>query len=143
MESYVGEECMQVWWDRGPPSTSRPRGRWIALFGLHKWDTSASIDSEDVVLFADLCVFCLVGEAEETEKKVLPWRKLRTRVWLQVRQRLWRGRPEEFEMAAGCQNGGCKCGSNCTYDPCNCKRDTARVRRGRHTAFLLSFVLSP
>ncbi|CAD5172482.1 unnamed protein product [Musa acuminata subsp. malaccensis] len=45
-------------------------------------------------------------------------------------------------MAAGCQNGGCKCGSNCTYDPCNCKRDTARVRRGRHRAFLLSFVLS-
>ncbi|CAL9179866.1 unnamed protein product, partial [Musa hybrid cultivar] len=111
------------------------RGRWIALFGLHKWDTLASIDSEDVVLFADLCVFCLLGEAEETEKKVLPWRKLRTRVWLQVRQRLWRGRPEEFEMAAGCQNGGCKCGSNCTYDPCNCKRDTARVRRGRHRAF--------
>ncbi|CAD5172481.1 unnamed protein product [Musa acuminata subsp. malaccensis] len=95
MESYVGdEECMQVWSDRGPLLQGRlivRRGRWIALFGLHKWDTSASIDSEDAVLFADLCVFCLVGEAEETEKKVLPWRKLRTRVWLQVRQRLWRG----------------------------------------------------
>ncbi|CAL9754322.1 unnamed protein product [Musa acuminata subsp. burmannicoides] len=122
MESYVGdEECMQVWWDRGPPSTSRPRGRWIALFGLHKWDTLASIDSEDcleraedAVLFADLCVFCLVGEAEETEKKVLPWRKLRTRVWLQVRQRLWRGckmYPELTERETTIQTmiraGGC------------------------------------
>ncbi|WOL16506.1 metallothionin 2a [Canna indica] len=29
---------------------------------------------------------------------------------------------EEFEMAAGSENGGgCKCGSNCTCDPCNCK----------------------
>ncbi|CAL9096600.1 unnamed protein product [Musa textilis] len=123
---------MQVWWDRGPLL------RWIASFGLHKWDALASIGSEDVVLFADLLA------KQKRRKKVLPWRKLRTRVWLQVRQRLRKGNETtEFEMAAGCQNGGCKCGSNCTRDPCNCKRDTAAVRRGRRRALLLSFVLLP
>lgn len=25
------------------------------------------------------------------------------------------------EMGVGAENGGCKCGSNCTCDPCNCK----------------------
>ncbi|KAJ6799233.1 metallothionein-like protein type 2 [Iris pallida] len=29
---------------------------------------------------------------------------------------------EGFESAAaGAENGGCKCGSSCTCDPCNCK----------------------
>lgn len=28
---------------------------------------------------------------------------------------------EGFEMAEGAENGGCKCGSSCTCDPCNCK----------------------
>nr|UVJ89037.1 metallothionein [Dioscorea alata] len=32
-----------------------------------------------------------------------------------------KGKNEEFEMVAGAENGGCKCGSNCTCDPCNCK----------------------
>nr|ACG32329.1 metallothionein-like protein type 2 [Zea mays]ACG42743.1 metallothionein-like protein type 2 [Zea mays] len=26
-----------------------------------------------------------------------------------------------FEAAAGAENGGCKCGANCTCDPCTCK----------------------
>ncbi|WOL08425.1 metallothionein-like protein type 2 isoform X2 [Canna indica] len=30
-----------------------------------------------------------------------------------------KGHFEEIEVAA--ENGGCKCGSNCTCDPCNCK----------------------
>jgi hypothetical protein len=25
------------------------------------------------------------------------------------------------EAAAGAENGGCKCGANCTCDPCTCK----------------------
>ncbi|PKA61910.1 Metallothionein-like protein 4A [Apostasia shenzhenica] len=35
--------------------------------------------------------------------------------------------PQKFEAAgfesavAGAENGGCKCGDNCTCDPCNCK----------------------
>ncbi|XP_030925182.1 metallothionein-like protein type 2 [Quercus lobata] len=28
---------------------------------------------------------------------------------------------EGSEMGVGAENGGCKCGSNCTCDPCNCK----------------------
>ncbi|KAG2685839.1 hypothetical protein I3843_10G137200 [Carya illinoinensis] len=28
---------------------------------------------------------------------------------------------EGSEMGVGAKNGGCKCGSNCTCDPCNCK----------------------
>ncbi|XP_058100118.1 uncharacterized protein LOC131244630 [Magnolia sinica] len=28
---------------------------------------------------------------------------------------------EGFEMNDGSENGGCKCRSNCTYDPCTCK----------------------
>lgn len=31
-----------------------------------------------------------------------------------------KGHFEELETAAGSENG-CKCGSNCTCDPCNCK----------------------
>ncbi|XP_042421827.1 metallothionein-like protein type 2 [Zingiber officinale] len=27
----------------------------------------------------------------------------------------------EEGVSAGSENGGCKCGSNCTCDPCNCK----------------------
>ncbi|GMH30076.1 hypothetical protein Nepgr_031919 [Nepenthes gracilis] len=26
-----------------------------------------------------------------------------------------------FEMGVAAENGGCKCGSNCKCDPCNCK----------------------
>nr|ACG23929.1 metallothionein-like protein type 2 [Zea mays]ACG26376.1 metallothionein-like protein type 2 [Zea mays]ACG48535.1 metallothionein-like protein type 2 [Zea mays]ADJ79933.1 metallothionein [Acacia auriculiformis] len=26
-----------------------------------------------------------------------------------------------FVAAAGAENGGCKCGANCTCDPCTCK----------------------
>ena len=32
-----------------------------------------------------------------------------------------KGQLEGFEVATGSENGGCKCGSNCTCDPCNCK----------------------
>ncbi|XP_008810605.1 metallothionein-like protein type 2 isoform X2 [Phoenix dactylifera] len=32
-----------------------------------------------------------------------------------------KGHFEGFEVTAGSENGGCKCGSNCTCDPCNCK----------------------
>ncbi|KAJ7950324.1 Metallothionein-like protein [Quillaja saponaria] len=28
---------------------------------------------------------------------------------------------EESEMGVGAENGGCKCGSDCKCDPCNCK----------------------
>ncbi|XXG66269.1 hypothetical protein AAC387_Pa05g3785 [Persea americana] len=28
---------------------------------------------------------------------------------------------EGFEATAGSENGGCKCGSSCTCDPCTCK----------------------
>ncbi|XP_058111287.1 metallothionein-like protein type 2 [Magnolia sinica] len=28
---------------------------------------------------------------------------------------------EGSEMNDGSENGGCNCGSNCTYDPCTCK----------------------
>lgn len=28
---------------------------------------------------------------------------------------------EGAEMGVAAENGGCKCGSNCTCDPCNCK----------------------
>ncbi|XP_061365651.1 metallothionein-like protein 2 [Gastrolobium bilobum] len=28
---------------------------------------------------------------------------------------------EGGEMGFAAENGGCKCGSNCTCDPCNCK----------------------
>ncbi|KAI0519163.1 hypothetical protein KFK09_006604 [Dendrobium nobile] len=31
-----------------------------------------------------------------------------------------KGKLEGFEMAEGSEHG-CKCGSNCTCDPCNCK----------------------
>ncbi|KRX86252.1 Metallothionein-like protein type 2, partial [Trichinella patagoniensis] len=31
-----------------------------------------------------------------------------------------KGGMEGFEMAGGSENG-CKCGSNCTCDPCTCK----------------------
>ncbi|XP_020113655.1 metallothionein-like protein 2A [Ananas comosus] len=31
-----------------------------------------------------------------------------------------KGHLEGFEMVAEVEDGGCKCGSNCTCDPCNC-----------------------
>ncbi|XP_008802743.1 metallothionein-like protein 2A [Phoenix dactylifera] len=31
-----------------------------------------------------------------------------------------KGHSEGFEMATGSTTEGCKCGSNCTCDPCNC-----------------------
>ncbi|KAJ6799258.1 metallothionein-like protein 2A [Iris pallida] len=31
------------------------------------------------------------------------------------------GHVEGFESGAGAENGGCKCGSSCSCDPCNCK----------------------
>lgn len=34
---------------------------------------------------------------------------------------LYRRLEQLDEMAAGSENGGCKCGSNCPCDPCNCK----------------------
>ena len=32
-----------------------------------------------------------------------------------------RGHLEGAEMGVPAENGGCKCGSNCTCDPCTCK----------------------
>ncbi|WOL20344.1 hypothetical protein Cni_G29149 [Canna indica] len=31
-----------------------------------------------------------------------------------------KSRVEGFEMTAGAENGGCKCGNGCSCDPCNC-----------------------
>ncbi|XP_010937630.1 metallothionein-like protein type 2 [Elaeis guineensis] len=35
-----------------------------------------------------------------------------------------KGHSEGFEVTAGSEKGACKCGANCTCDPCNCERDT-------------------
>ncbi|KAJ6837039.1 metallothionein-like protein type 2 [Iris pallida] len=32
-----------------------------------------------------------------------------------------KGGVEGFEMAEGAAENGCKCGANCTCNPCNCK----------------------
>ncbi|XP_065626824.1 metallothionein-like protein 1 [Quercus suber] len=39
---------------------------------------------------------------------------------------------EGSEMSFGEENGGCKCGSNCTCDPCSCK--SAKMDKGSKEA---------
>ncbi|KAG6487312.1 hypothetical protein ZIOFF_055898 [Zingiber officinale] len=74
-------------------------------------------------LFGDGKVLDMFGDGREEEKcKMYPGlsEEKSTTVTMDLAPAHAKGAFEEG-VSAGSENGGCKCGSNCTCDPCNCK----------------------